>query len=328
MVAERTRIMNAKIWLIIAAGIILTACGMGVAAEDKTFTSSGQIVDGEEWNNVSIYNDDTIVDMLGGLVDRMDVYDASTLNVTGGYVSTLRASQFSNVNVSGGYVRGPRASDHASVNFSGNASAVSLSADNFGKVNMTGGTADYLGARDSGTINLYGGSITDSLGAWESGVINIFGYDLVKSNSGGRYGYGQVFGFWSDGTEFTIDLNGADTYWRINLIEVVDAEVELRPKTINLSSKGKWVNCKIWLTEDYNVADVNSETVFLEDEIPAEWIWFNEEQNVVMAKFTRSELEEILEPGEVGLTVTGYLVDGSYFVGTDTIKVVDKGRKD
>jgi nicotinate-nucleotide pyrophosphorylase len=83
----------------------------------------------------------------------------------------------------------------------------------------------------------------------------------------------------------------------------------------------------MWLPEDCNVADVNSETVFLEDEIPAEWIWFNEKQNVVMAKFARSELEEILEPGEVELTVSGHLTDGSYFVGTDTVKVVGKGRK-
>jgi hypothetical protein len=106
----------------------------------------------------------------------------------------------------------------------------------------------------------------------------------------------------------------------------VEAEVKIRPKTLNLASKGKWISCKIWLPEDYNVADVNSATVFLEDEIPAEWIWFNEKQNVVTAKFARSELQEILEPGEVDLTVTGYLTDGSYFEGTDTIRVIDKGK--
>ncbi|MBA7477678.1 hypothetical protein ES707_13092 [subsurface metagenome] len=33
-----------------------------------------------------------------------------------------------------------------------------------------------------------------------------------------------------------------------------------------------------------------------------------------------------MEPGEVELTVTGYLMDGTYFEGTDTIRVIDKGR--
>jgi hypothetical protein len=194
---------------------------------------------------------------------------------------------------------------------------------------MTGGTTEYLGARDSGTINLYGGLIADSLGAWEWGVINIFGYDLDKTNSGGRYGYGQVFGSWTDGTEFTIDLNGADTYWQINLFEIVEVEVDIRPKTVNLSSKGKWISCKVWLPEDYNVADVNSASVLLEGEMSAEWIWLSEKQNVVMVKFPRSEVAAILEPGYVELTVGANLVNGTYFEGRDIIKVIDTpDRKD
>lgn len=36
---------------------------------------------------------------------------------------------------------------------------------------------------------------------------------------------------------------------------------------------------------------------------------------------------EILEPGEVELTVTGHLVNGTYFEGMDTIRVIDKRRK-
>jgi hypothetical protein len=44
-------------------------------------------------------------------------------------------------------------------------------------------------------------------------------------------------------------------------------------------------------------------------------------------KVLRSDVKEILETGEVELTVNGYLVDGSYFEGTDIIKVIDKGRR-
>jgi hypothetical protein len=320
--------MNTKIWLVIAAGMILMVCQTGVAAEDKIFTSSGQIVDGEEWNNVSIYNDDTIVDMLGGNVDRMGTYDASTLNVTGGHVSTLDAHEFSTANISGGYVHGASASDSARVILSGTASVVSLSArGSFGTVNMTGGTTEYLRAGESGTINLHGGIVSQYLNAWDFATVYIYGYGFDYDSNGGNWNGGQLTGFYLDDRPFTIDLYSSETYLHIDLISAVEVEIGIHPETVNPASKGKWISCKIWLPEDYNVADVNSETVFLEDEIPAEWIWFNERQNVVMAKFARSQLKEILEPGEVELTVSGYLMDGIYFVGADTVKVIGKGRK-
>jgi hypothetical protein len=320
--------MKAKIWVAIAAGIIFTACETRVAAEDKIFTSSGQIVDGEEWNNVSIYNDDTIVDMLGGLVDRMGTYDASTLNVTGGYVSTLEAHEFSTANVSGGYVYGVFASDNAILNFSGDASAVRLGVGgDLGTINMTGGTTHYLGGGDSSTTNLYGGIISENLGAVDSAVVNVYGYGFEFDPNGGSRDGGQLTGFWLDDSAFIIDLYGAETYSHINLIPVVDVEVDIRPAAVNLRSRGKWISCEIRFGEDCNAADVNSGTVLLEDEVPAEWIWFNEQQNVVMVKFSRSEVQQILEVGNVELTVRGYLTDGSYFVGTDAVKVIGKGRR-
>jgi hypothetical protein len=107
----------------------------------------------------------------------------------------------------------------------------------------------------------------------------------------------------------------------------MEAEITINPTALNLRSSGKWISCEIRLAEGYNAADIDPYSVFLEDEIQAEWIWFNEKQNVVMAKFTRSELAEIVEPGEVELAVTGFLVDGTYFEGKDTITVIDKGRR-
>jgi len=61
--------------------------------------------------------------------------------------------------------------------------------------------------------------------------------------------------------------------------------------------------------------------------VAADWVWFEDEEQVAMAKFRRSEVKEIVEPGVVELTVNGYLMDGSYFEGTDIIKVIDKGRR-
>jgi hypothetical protein len=111
----------------------------------------------------------------------------------------------------------------------------------------------------------------------------------------------------------------------------VEAEVKIRPKTLNLGSKGKRIMCLIRLAEDYNVADIDVNSIFLEDEIGAEWIWFNEDQQVVMAKFSRSALQEILSevetPSQVELVVSGELSDGTIFEGTNTIRVIDKGKR-
>jgi hypothetical protein len=75
---------------------------------------------------------------------------------------------------------------------------------------------------------------------------------------------------------------------------------------------------------------VNSASVFLEDEIGAEWIWVDEQRQVVMAKFRRSDVQDILaeldEPDEVELTVSCELIDGTRFEGTDIIRVIDKGK--
>jgi len=321
--------MKTKIITILSAAIILffTASEL-TAVEDKIFTSSGQILDGEEWENVYIYNDDTIVDMLGGTIDGIATYDASTVNVTGGHVNTLEALEFSSANISGGSVYGVFTWDHATTALSTGGNITSLGAGGeLGTVNMSGGTTVFLRAGDSGIINLYGGNVTNYLNAWDSATVNIFGYNFNYDPVAGSWGGGQLTGFWNDDTAFTIDLYGSETYSHINLVSLVNAEIEILPETLNLASKGKWISCKIWLPEEYDVADVNSSSVFLEDEVQADWLWFNEKQNVVMAKFPQSEIAEILEPGDVELTVAGYLMDGSYFVGTDTIKVINKGHK-
>jgi len=109
--------------------------------------------------------------------------------------------------------------------------------------------------------------------------------------------------------------------------ELVEAEIDIEPDTLNLKSKGNWLTCYIWLPEDCNVADIEPNSIRLEAEpndIYPDWLWFEEYEQVAMAKFKRSELQEALEPGEVELTITGELTDGTRFEGADTIKVINK----
>ncbi|MBA7684218.1 hypothetical protein ES703_92609 [subsurface metagenome] len=106
----------------------------------------------------------------------------------------------------------------------------------------------------------------------------------------------------------------------------IPAEVRIVPRSINLASMGKWITCYIQLPEDYNVADIEADSVLLEYEIQAQSLSLNEGQQVATAKFNRSDVQEILDAGEVELTITGRLTNGFAFEGTDVIRVIDKGR--
>jgi parallel beta-helix repeat protein len=107
----------------------------------------------------------------------------------------------------------------------------------------------------------------------------------------------------------------------------ISAEVRIVPRTINLASKGNWITCYIWLPEGYNVADIDSSSVLLEDEIEPQWVWFDEEEQVAMVRFSREEVQAVLNIGEVELTITGQLTDGTVFEAKDVIIVINKGSR-
>jgi len=96
---------------------------------------------------------------------------------------------------------------------------------------------------------------------------------------------------------------------------------------LNVQSEGKWITWYIWLPEGLDVADIKPDSILLNGVIEAAWRWIDEEEQVLMAKFSRSEVQNIVEPGEVELTVRGKLTDGTKFEGSDTIIVIDKGGK-
>ena len=106
------------------------------------------------------------------------------------------------------------------------------------------------------------------------------------------------------------------------------AEARILPQTINLSSKGNWITCYFWLPEQYNVADIETNSIFLEDEIKPDEFSVDEQQQVATVRFTREDVQPILEVGDINLTITGRLTNGTVFEAVDTIKVLNKtGRK-
>jgi hypothetical protein len=109
----------------------------------------------------------------------------------------------------------------------------------------------------------------------------------------------------------------------------IGVEIDIKSDVVNAKSKGKWISCRIWLPEGHDAGDINSESVVMEygeGEVWAERVWFDEEEQVLMAKFGREAVCELIEPGEVELTVSGEFVDGTIFEGADTIQVMDKGK--
>ena len=110
-------------------------------------------------------------------------------------------------------------------------------------------------------------------------------------------------------------------------LPLIPAGARFIPHTVNLASKGKWIACYIWLPEDYDVADIDPNSILLENEIEPERFWINEEQQVAMARFSRSEVQLVLNIGEVELAITGKLTDGTLFEAQDNIKVIDKGGR-
>jgi hypothetical protein len=223
---------------------ILTICFMvlifsssAIAAENKYFYSSGQILTGEQWENVYVYNDSTVVDMLGGTIvngifsynastvniidghlDGIASHNASTVNITGGQAYNVQPQDFSTINVTGGNVSGLMSWDNSTITLSGDANVHSLSINNYGTLLVNSGLISFLGAGGNGTVNLFGGKITDYLDADDGSIVNIHGNNLTKFQTGGKFGFGYVHGFWSDKEEFIITLSSSEAYTHINLI--------------------------------------------------------------------------------------------------------------
>ncbi len=109
--------------------------------------------------------------------------------------------------------------------------------------------------------------------------------------------------------------------------QLVSAEARFTPRTINLASKGNWITCYIWLHDEYDVADIEPKSIFLEGQIKPEQFSVDEQQQVATAIFNRQDVLQILEAGDINLKITGQLTDTTYFEAADTIKVINKAGK-
>ncbi len=105
---------------------------------------------------------------------------------------------------------------------------------------------------------------------------------------------------------------------------VLIVDIEIKPETLNLVSQGVFT-AFIQLPEEYSVADIDIETI---ESDGTEAIRGNIRGNdTLVVKFNRQDLVDVSVGDEVEIIITGELIDGTKFKGTDTIRIIEKGKK-
>jgi len=141
---------------------------------------------------------------------------------------------------------------------------------------------------------------------------------------------------------YIIDANNQDNYPLVNpwtpTPPAITAIVDIDPDTLNLRSKGEWITAYIELQENYNVSDIDRTTTLLNGTITVDPFWVDKPLESVigdydndgvldlMVKFNRTAVSELIlskgiKYGNVTLTITGQLYDGTLFEGSDIIVV-------
>ena len=183
---------------------------------------------------------------------------------------------------------------------------------------------------ETAAVWIDGALVADDLPAFPKVIpaSSVFGSEVPLD----KWGFGLADNWWTGGGPGRVFVDD------IRLGEYslgVEAEVEVKPDTFNLKSRGRFITAFIELPADYDAGDIDVATVYLavedsEDTVPAEprpTAVRDRNRNglpELMVKFDRQAVQELLSPGEeVIVYVGGQLIDGTEFLGEDTVRVID-----
>ncbi len=192
--------------------IFLLAYQLNAASID--FTQSTIISEGDNYENVNVYNDGSLIDMVGGTItDSIRLEDSSTLNMSGGTIGTVYNGNNATVCISNGTISKEINSEGTLLISGGIVDAWGFYI-NKGTTTITGGniSVDYTKFY-SDAINIKGGNIDFGIVTGFGAVINIYGYDLICEN---EYDNFIISGYLLDGNPFEMTYSGGET--EINLL--------------------------------------------------------------------------------------------------------------
>jgi hypothetical protein len=99
------------------------------------------------------------------------------------------------------------------------------------------------------------------------------------------------------------------------IVDIVDT---ITPKT-------KWITCYLW-PEGYDLAEIDLDSIRLGGGISAVSASIRKKQQMLVVRFSGSELNLAPSPQPYLLTVNGQLIDGTTFAGSDYVTVMQKGQ--
>ncbi len=112
--------------------------------------------------------------------------------------------------------------------------------------------------------------------------------------------------------------------------KLIEAELEVRPKTLNLARKAD-LRCTIQLPEEFDVNTIDVDSIWLETKTAgaaASQVLIDQAGKVAIAKFDSTQVADIFEADDqVEVTIKGELTDRTMFKAADVIRVINKGRK-
>ena len=164
------------------------------------------------------------------------------------------------------------------------------------------------------------------------------GHNLALKSDGSIIGWGLNSSGQAtppDGNDFVAIAAG----WEHNLAirsELplsIETQMKLTPKALNCKSKGKWVKAHFVLPEDIAIEDVDSDILGEIESLGVEAEYMDvyvTEDGLVRIElgFDRTAFcDGLADCGSVEITVKGFLTNGQYFYGTETIKIIDTSFK-
>ncbi|HHT9138250.1 MAG TPA: hypothetical protein ACFYEK_13540 [Candidatus Wunengus sp. YC60] len=149
---------------------------------------------------------------------------------------------------------------------------------------------------------------------------------LAKNTFAGTgFGVSNKFTLNTGGTQPTTVPGTSPTSTPEATPAIINVTVRIKPKVINLKSKGKFT-AFVEFPIEYNVSDVDGDTIECEGAKAIKTRTFPK-KNSFKSAFKVKDLKDVSPGNSVPFHVTGSLVTGEDFEGSATVKVINPGKK-